>query len=81
LPEINQTPEELTSLPEDRQRWVMSERQRVIRSLVDRAIVYSDGNITIKGLIAVSDFIEPVSETGRYSWPPFRRPAPACRRR
>lgn len=53
LPEINQTPEELAVLPEARQRWVMLERQKVIRSLVDKVIVYADGNVTIKGLIAV----------------------------
>jgi chromosome segregation ATPase len=56
LPEINQTPEELASLPEDRQRAIMLERQTIIRSLVDKVIVYADGNITIQGLIKVSDF-------------------------
>lgn len=56
LPEINQTPEELTALPEDRQRAIMLERQSIIRSLCDKVIVYADGNITIKGLIEVSNF-------------------------
>lgn len=56
LPEINQTPEELAALPEDRQRWVMLERQKVIRSLCDKVIIFADGGITIKGLIEVSNF-------------------------
>jgi chromosome segregation ATPase len=53
LPEINQTPEELAALPEDKRRAIMLERQTVIRSLCDKVIVYADGNITIKGLIEV----------------------------
>lgn len=56
LPEFNQTPEELAALPEDRQRWVMLERQSIIRGLVDKVIVFADGNIEIKGLIKISSF-------------------------
>lgn len=55
LPEINQSPEELAALPEARQREILLERQRIIRSLVDKAIVHADGNITIQGLIEVKN--------------------------
>lgn len=63
LPEINQTPEELVALPEAKQREIMLKRRDRIKSLCDKVIIYADGNITIKGLIAVSDFIEPASKT------------------
>jgi DNA invertase Pin-like site-specific DNA recombinase len=56
LPEINQAPEELASLTADTQRVIMLERQTIIRSLVDKVIVYTDGHITIEGLIEVSEF-------------------------
>jgi hypothetical protein len=56
LPEINQTPEELASLPEARQRAILLERQDIIKSLCEKVIVYASGDITIQGLIEVSDF-------------------------
>lgn len=57
LPEINQKPEELASLPEEKQREIMLERQDIIKGLVDKAIIFADGSIKIMGLIEVSDFI------------------------
>lgn len=45
----------------------MLERQEIIKSLVDKVIVYADGNITIEGLIVVSDFVTPVAESVRCS--------------
>jgi hypothetical protein len=56
LPEINQSPEELASLPKSKQRKIMLERQEIIRGLCDKVIIYADGEITINGLIEVSDF-------------------------
>ena len=56
LPEINQSPEALASLPESKQRKIMLERQKIIRGLCDTVIIYADGEITINGLIEVSDF-------------------------
>lgn len=56
LPEINQSPKELASLPEARQRAIMLERQTIIKSLCEKVIVYANGDITIQGLIEVSNF-------------------------
>lgn len=56
LPEINQTPEELAKLPEEQRRAIMLERQKYVRSLCDKVIVFADGNIEILGLIEVSQF-------------------------
>lgn len=56
LPEINQSPEELTKLPEEQRRAIMLERQEIIKGLCDKVIVYASGDITIKGLIEVSQF-------------------------
>jgi hypothetical protein len=39
----------------------MVERQKVIRSLVDKVVIYADGNVTVKGLIEVEQF-DPVNQ-------------------
>lgn len=59
LPQMNQTPEELKGLPKERQEWVLSERQKVIRALCDKVTVYHTGRIVIDGLLdggEVSEF-------------------------
>lgn len=59
LPQINQTPEELKALPEDRQKWVLTERLKVIRALCEKVTIHHTGRIVIEGLLdggEVSEF-------------------------
>jgi DNA invertase Pin-like site-specific DNA recombinase len=51
LPGIDQTPEELAKLPEERRDAILSERQVIIRALVKEVRVWHDGRIKIIGML------------------------------
>jgi hypothetical protein len=51
LPEINQSPDELGAMSEKQQRFIMAERQNILRTLCDKITVYTNGRIILRGLI------------------------------
>jgi hypothetical protein len=51
LPEINQTPDELGAMSEKQKRFIMAKRQKILRTLGDKIIVYADGSIILGELI------------------------------
>jgi hypothetical protein len=55
LPEINQSPDELGAMSEKQQRFIMAERQNILRALCHKITVYTDGHIILEGLIEVKD--------------------------
>jgi len=48
---IDQTPDELKVLPEDRRANVLKKRQEIVRALCDKVFVYSDGRVRIEGVL------------------------------
>jgi hypothetical protein len=55
LPEINQSPDELGAMSEKQRRFIMAERQNILRALCHKITVYTDGHIILEGLIEVKD--------------------------
>jgi len=55
LAEIDQTPEELRDLPEEKRNEILKIRRNIIRSLVDKVVVYADGQVEIHGLLDGSE--------------------------
>lgn len=53
LPEVDQTTEELTQLPEAEQRKILLEQQKIVAALAERVTVYADGRIEVDGLIEI----------------------------
>jgi DNA invertase Pin-like site-specific DNA recombinase len=51
LPEIDQPPEVLKAMPEEDRRWVLERRQEIVRAMVDRTVLFSDGTIRLEGLL------------------------------
>ena len=55
LPEINQPPEELRSVPIEKRNWVLLRRQEIIRALADKIVIHSDGTIDVEGIVDGSE--------------------------
>lgn len=55
LPEIDQTTEELKKLPKEKRDWILLERQKVIRALSERILVFANGQIEIQGILDGSE--------------------------
>jgi hypothetical protein len=55
LPEIDQSPEELKTLPAEKRDWVLLERQKRIRALAEKIFVFADGSVEIQGLLDGSE--------------------------
>jgi uncharacterized protein YukE len=55
LAEIDQSPEELETMSEDDRFWVLERRQEIIRAMVDRAVLYSDGTVMLEGVLDGSE--------------------------
>ena len=79
LPEIDQTPEELAALPKEQQESILRERQKIIRALCDKVIVWSDRRVQLVGVIdgseaAQFDLIRPrwynVPQLAKIGWRP-----------
>jgi len=51
LPKIDHSPNELRALPKATRRHVLEQRRSIVRSLVDRVRLYSDGRVTIEGVL------------------------------
>lgn len=62
--EIDYTPEELRALPEEERAFVLLERQKIIRALCDKILVYPNGRIEAEGVLDGSEmqhFSQPYS--------------------
>ena len=55
LDEIDQSQEELETMSEDDRFWVLERRQEIIRAMVDRAVLYSDGVVRLEGVLDGSE--------------------------
>ena len=58
LPEIDQTPDELRELPEEKRNEILRTRRDIIRALVDKVEVYADGGVKIHGLLDGSEAVQ-----------------------
>jgi DNA invertase Pin-like site-specific DNA recombinase len=55
LSEIDIPPDELKALPKEKQTEILKERQKIVRALCDKVVVYSDRRIRIEGLLDGSE--------------------------
>ena len=55
LSEIDHSPDELAQLPEKQLEIVLKARQKVIRALCDRIVIYAGGRIVVEGLLDGSE--------------------------
>lgn len=51
LPLIDQNPEELKKLTQDKQLKIMKARQEIVRALVEKVVIYPDGGVEIQGVL------------------------------
>ena len=58
LPGIDQTPDELSAMPEDRRHQILRTRQRIIRALCDKICIWSSGQVKLYGLLDGSEVSE-----------------------
>ena len=55
LPEIDQTPDELKALSEEKRDEILEMRRDIIRALVDKVEVFASGKVKIYGLLDGSE--------------------------
>jgi hypothetical protein len=58
LEEIDVEPDALRALPEERRQWVLRERQKVVRALVDKIVVWVNGEVKIEGVLDGSELAQ-----------------------
>ena len=76
LSEIDLPPEEFEPLSSDQKRYVMEMRQKVIRALVDKVIIFSDGRVVLEGILdgtEICQFGSLTPATGSQTTEMFRR--------
>ena len=54
-------------MSEKQQRFIMAERQKILQTLCDKIMVYTDGSIILEGLIEVKNSAF-VGATARTTW-------------
>ena len=68
LVDIDQTPEEIETLPDAKRQEVLKSRQSIIRALCDKVVVYADGRVKIEGVLDGSEAAEFELVTSRRCW-------------
>lgn len=51
LPMIDHSPGELRALPKAERRHILKQRRSIVRALVHRVLLFSDGRVTIEGML------------------------------